>query len=82
MSWEDKLKRAHDMQEQRYTGHIYTVICVLYNYYGIVRMYFNDYVCVTLVHREMQLAEMGIALHVEGGALGVFSPKNVRFYSI
>jgi len=25
----------------------------------------------------MQLAEMGIALHVEGGALGVFSPKNV-----
>ena len=27
----------------------------------------------------MQLAEMGIALHVEGGALGVFSPKNVSF---
>ena len=30
-----------------------------------------------VVHREMQLAEMGIALHTEGGALGVFSPKNV-----
>lgn len=30
-----------------------------------------------IVHREMQLAEMGIALHTEGGALGVFSPKNV-----
>ena len=32
---------------------------------------------VNFVHREMQLAEMGIALHIEGGALGVFSPKNV-----
>ena len=28
----------------------------------------------------MQLAEMGIALHVEGGALGVFSPKNVSIF--
>ncbi|XP_065919048.1 kinesin-like protein KIF1A isoform X2 [Dysidea avara] len=41
MTWEDKLKRAEEMQQQR----------------------------------EIQLAEMGIALHEERGALGVFSPK-------
>lgn len=34
-------------------------------------------VLAVLIHREIQLAEMGIALHTEGGALGVFSPKNV-----
>ena len=43
-----------------------------------MRYIFTSYVYgLSVVHREIQLAEMGIALHTEGGALGVFSPKNV-----
>lgn len=35
-------------------------------------------VCVSVLHREALLAEMGVALREDGGTVGVFSPKTDR----
>lgn len=34
--------------------------------------------CLTFLHREALLAEMGVAMREDGGTLGVFSPKKVK----
>lgn len=36
--------------------------------------------CLTFLHREALLAEMGVAMREDGGTVGVFSPKKVREY--
>ena len=68
--WEDNGWTEHVMGRQVKTSSWDAGAKVRYMQYMLI--------CRWLVaHREMQLAEMGIALHTEGGALGVFSPKNV-----
>ena len=76
MTWEDKLKRAEEMQQQRYVyvhTHKHTHTRTHTHTHRVIRIYHQIH-----CYREIQLAEMGIALHEERGALGVFSPKKVH----